>query len=139
MTSTMTPVRFAITSQNFRTITGHGGKARRFILFDAVSPEEITEVGRLDLPMEMAMHGFDDRQQHPLDGTDLLITGSAGDGFVMRMARRGVRVVRTGETDPVEAIRGCYLGTLKPPTPHSHSHESAVDGQGSDHACGCGH
>lgn len=138
MTSMTTPVRFAITSQNFRTITGHGGKARRFILFDAVSPEEITEVGRLDLPMEMAMHGFDDRQQHPLDGTDLLITGSAGDGFVMRMARRGVRVVRTGETDPVEAIRGCYLGTLKPPVPHDHDHEPGHENE-EGHSCGCGH
>lgn len=138
MTSPMTPVRFAITSQNFRTITGHGGKARRFILFDAVSHEEITEVGRLDLPMEMAMHGFDDRQQHPLDGTDLLITGSAGDGFVMRMARRGVRVVRTGETDPVEAIRGCYLGTLKPPAPHDHGDEPD-HGHEDGHSCGCGH
>lgn len=137
MTDMMTPVHFAVTSQNFRTITGHAGKARRFILFDALSPNEITEIGRLDLPLEMAMHGFDDRQQHPLDGTDLLITGGAGDGFVMHMARRGVRVVRTGETDPVEAIRGCYLGTLKPPVPHDHDHAHEQGEEG--HSCGCGH
>jgi predicted Fe-Mo cluster-binding NifX family protein len=130
-------MKIAITSQNFRTITGHGGKARRFFLFDVQSPEEIAEIGRLDLPMEMAMHGFDDRNQHPLDGTDLLITGSAGDGFVARMARRGIRVVRTGETDPLEAIRGCYSGTLKPPVPHDHEHDH--DAQGEDHSCGCGH
>lgn len=138
MTSMMTPIRIAITSQNFRTITGHAGKARRFILFDVVSPDEITEIGRLDLPIEMAMHGFDDRQQHPLDGTDLLITGGAGDGFVMRMARRGVRVVRTGETDPLEAIRGCFLGNLKPPAPHDHRHEPGHEHE-AGHSCGCGH
>ncbi len=130
-------MKIAITSQNFRAITGHGGKARRFFLFDAQSPENIAEIGRLDLPMEMAMHGFDDRNQHPLDGTDLLITGSAGDGFVARMARRGIRVVRTGETDPLEAIRGCYSGTLKPPVPHDHDHDH--DAQGEGHSCGCGH
>jgi predicted Fe-Mo cluster-binding NifX family protein len=130
-------MKIAITSQNFRTITGHGGKARRFLLFDVQSPEEIAEIGRLDLPMEMAMHGFDDRNPHPLDGTDLLITGSAGDGFVARMARRGIRVVRTGETDPLEAIRGCYYGTLKPPVPHDHDHDH--EAQGEDHSCGCGH
>jgi len=130
-------MKIAITSQNFRTITGHGGKARRFSLFDVQSPDEITEIGRLDLPIEMAMHGFDDRNQHPLDGTDLLITGSAGDGFVMRMARRGIHVVRTGETDPLEAIRGCYYGTLKPPVPHDHDH--GHDAQGEGHSCCCGH
>lgn len=128
-------MRFAITSQNFRTITGHAGKARRFIVYDVNGPEQIVEVDRLDLPIEMAMHGFDDRHAHPLDGTDILITGGAGDGFVMRMARRGVRVLRTGETDPLEAIRGCFSGTLKPPAPHDHDHGPTTAG----HACGCGH
>ncbi len=131
-------MRFAITSQNFRTITGHAGKARRFMIFEVQSPDEIAEVTRLDLPINMAIHGFDHTLQHPLDETDILITGSAGDGFVMRMAQRGVRVVRTGETDPIEAIRGCFLGNLKPPMPHDH--ESATeDGHAEDHTCGCGH
>jgi len=132
-------MRFAITSQNFRTVTGHGGKARRFIVFEAQGPEEIQEVSRLDLPLELAMHGFDDNLQHPLDGTDILITGSAGDGFVMRMARRGVRVVRTAETDPLEAVRGCYLGTLKPPAAHEHEHDHAHDAAEEGHSCGCQH
>ncbi|MFN3884284.1 MAG: NifB/NifX family molybdenum-iron cluster-binding protein [Rhodocyclaceae bacterium] len=136
MSEMTAPIRFAVTSQNFRTITGHAGKARRFILFEATGPDDIAEIGRLDLPIEMAMHAFDDRQLHPLDGADILITGGAGDGFVMRMAHRGIRVVRTGETDPVTAIRACYLGTLKPPVPHdrAHGHE-----HGEGHSCGCGH
>ena len=121
---------FAVTSQNFRTITGHAGKARRFILFTASGPDDITETGRLDLPIEMAMHGFDDRQPHPLDGVDLLLTAGAGDGFVLRMARRGIRVIRTGESDPVQAIRGCFTGQLKPPAPDDHDMES-------NHQCGC--
>ena len=131
-------MRFAITSQNFRTVTGHGGKARRFIVFEALGPEDIKEVSRLDLPLNMAMHGFDDSQRHPLDDTDILITGSAGDGFVMRMARRSVRVVRTGETDPVEAIRGCYLGTLKPPAAHEHDHAHEHEHEHAEgDACSC--
>jgi predicted Fe-Mo cluster-binding NifX family protein len=131
-------MRFAITSQNFRTITGHAGKARRFMIFEVQSPDEIAEVTRLDLPINMAIHGFDHTLQHPLDETDILITGSAGDGFVMRMAQRGVRVVRTGETDPIEAIRGCFLGNLKPPMPHDHE-SGTEDGHAEDHTCGCGH
>ncbi len=128
-------MRFAVTSQNFRTVTGHAGKARRFIVFEASGPDEIVEVSRLDLPIDMAFHGFDDRRPHPVDEADVLITGGAGEGFVMRMARRGIRVVRTGETDPVEAVRGCFTGNLKPPVPHDHDH---AHGEG-HHSCGCGH
>jgi predicted Fe-Mo cluster-binding NifX family protein len=132
-------MRFAVTSQNFRTITGHAGKARRFIIYEVLSPDEISEVTRLDLPMNMAIHGFNHSLQHPLDETDILITGGAGDGFVMRMAQRGVRVVRTGETDPIEAIRGCFFGNLKPPVPHD-DHDHAHDHEeGEGHSCGCGH
>jgi len=125
------PLRFAVTSQNFRTITGHAGKARRFMLFEASGSNDITETGRLDLPIEMAFHGFDDRQPHPLDGVDLLLTAGAGDGFVMRMARRGIRVILTGESDPVQAIRGCFTGQLKPPSaPDDHDLEN-------NHQCSC--
>lgn len=132
-------MRFAVTSQNFRTITGHAGKARRFIIYEVQGPDEITEVTRLDLPLNMAIHGFNNSLQHPLDETDILITGGAGEGFMMRMAQRGVRVVRTGETDPIEAIRGCFFGNLKPPVPHDdhdHAHDQEV---GESHSCGCGH
>lgn len=124
-------MRFAITSQNFRTITGHAGKARRFIIFDVQSPDEITEAGFLDLPIEMAFHGFDDRFQHPLDGIDILITGGAGDGFKQRMLRRGIQVIATGETDPLTAVRAFFAGTLKPPGPHDH------EGSEEGHSCGC--
>ncbi|MEW5780881.1 MAG: NifB/NifX family molybdenum-iron cluster-binding protein [Pseudomonadota bacterium] len=137
MTEMTKPTRFAVTSQNFRTITGHAGKARRFILFEASGPDRIAEIGRLDLPIEMAMHGFDDRREHPLDGVDLLLTGGAGEGFVMRMARRGIRVVRTGETDPLTAVRACFLGNLKPPLPHDHDDHGHAHDEG--HSCGCGH
>lgn len=124
-------MRIAVTSQNFRTVTGHAGKARRFLVFDVMNDRSITESERLDLPLDMAMHGFDDKRPHPLDGIDVLLTGGAGDGFVMRMARRGVQVVRTGEADPVTALHDLLAGTVKPPEAHS-------DAAG-EHACGCHH
>lgn len=130
-------MRFAITSQNFRTITSHAGKARRFILFDVQGPDEIVEIGRLDLPMDMSIHAHDERFPHPLDGTDILITGGSGDGFVQRMAQRGCRVIRTGETDPIEAIHGSFFGNLKPPVPYDHAHDLGHGEEG--HSCGCGH
>lgn len=130
----------AVTSQNFRTVTGHAGKARRFLVYEVSPDTTVCKTGRLDLPIEMAMHGFDDRYQHPLDIVDILITGGAGAGFVHRMARRGVRVVATAETDPEVAVHAFLAGCLKPPAPHDHDHSHAHgDEQGETHSCGCSH
>jgi predicted Fe-Mo cluster-binding NifX family protein len=127
-------MRIAIVSQNFREITGHAGHARRFRIFE-VDAAMVTEVDRLDLPRELTMHGFDDRQAHPLDDMDVLITAGAGDGFVQRLARRGVRVVTTSETDPEVAVHAFLAGCLKAAGPHlPHDH-----GGNQDSHCGCHH
>ena len=41
-------MKVAVTSQNFRTVTGHAGMARRFIVFDASAESGVAEVTRLD-------------------------------------------------------------------------------------------
>ncbi|HKJ77206.1 MAG TPA: nitrogen fixation protein, partial [Gammaproteobacteria bacterium] len=43
-------MEIAITSQNFRTVTGHAGKTRRFLVYEAGPGQEPVEVDRLDLP-----------------------------------------------------------------------------------------
>jgi hypothetical protein len=43
-------MRIAVSSQNFRTITGHAGKSRRFIVYHAKPGETPQELERLDLP-----------------------------------------------------------------------------------------
>lgn len=126
-----TAATIAITSQNFRTITGHAGKARRFLIYTVEADMSVSETARLDLPREMAMHEFDDRFPHPLDNTDVLITGGSGDGFVRRMARRGVRVIATAETDPEAAVHAFLAGCLKSPVPHDHGAHAP------GHVCGC--
>ena len=129
-------MRIAIASQNFRTITGHAGKTRRFLLFEALPDTPAQEIGRIDLPKEMALHGFSDAEPHPLDTVDALIVGSAGEGFVRRMARRGVRVLLTSETDPLRAATALVAGTLTPPMPELHA--APVQGHGAEGSCGCG-
>jgi len=112
-------MKIAVTSQNFKTVTGHAGKSRRFVVYDTgPAPQEI---GRLDLPKEMSMHEFQGGP-HPLDEMDVLITGSAGQGFIKNLANRGVLVVVTGETDPLQAIADFIGGRVKPPLPHEHHH-----------------
>ena len=127
-------MKIAVTSQNFRTITGHGGRARRYLVYEPDAAGELHEVERLSLPKELAFHEFHAGGQHPVDTMDIIITGSAGHGFVRRLAARGVRVLVTGETDPRVAAEAVFKGKPLPPArPENHDkhhHE--------DHHCHCG-
>ena len=78
-------MRIAVTSQNFRTITGHAGKTRRFLVFEAEPGGEPREVERLDLPKELSFHEYRGNEAHPVDGVAVIITTSAGAGFVHRV------------------------------------------------------
>jgi predicted Fe-Mo cluster-binding NifX family protein len=113
----------AIASQNFRTITGHAGISRRFMVFDAEPGKPPLEVERLDLPKEQAIHEFQG-DAHPLDAVQVVIAASAGAGFVNRMAARGVKAVATAETDPATAVINYLAGTLAAADPDDHGHES---------------
>ncbi|MDQ0355948.1 putative Fe-Mo cluster-binding NifX family protein [Rhodoplanes tepidamans] len=113
-------MRIAVASQNFRTVTGHAGKTRRFLVFEIENGGPPREVERLDLPREMTIHAFRSDGPHPLDAVAAVIAGSAGPGFVDKMAARGVTAVATTEQDPVAAVVQFLAGTLPPAPPHDH-------------------
>lgn len=113
-------MRIAVASQNFRTVTAHAGKTRRFLVFETAPEGTVAEVDRLDLPREMSLHDFHGDGDHPLYAMDAIIAGSAGPGFVRRLESRGVRVAATLEQDPLTAVRGFIAGTLPPAPPHDH-------------------
>jgi predicted Fe-Mo cluster-binding NifX family protein len=115
-------MRVAVTSQNFRTITGHAGKTRRFLVFEADPAGAPREVERLDLPSGMSLHDYHG-PDHPLFalGLDALITLGAGQGFIGRLARAGIAVHATSETDPMVAVAAVSRGAPLPPAePHTH-------------------
>jgi len=116
-------MKIGVTSQNFRTITGHAGKTRRFLVFSLDPEGNRVETDRLDLPKAMSMHEFRG-DRHPIDDFDVLITGGCGNGFQQRMASRGVRVVTTSETDPEKAVTAVFTGSPLPEA-EPHSHKSA--------------
>jgi predicted Fe-Mo cluster-binding NifX family protein len=133
-------MRIAVSSQNFRTVTGHAGQARRFIIFEATEQELPREIERLDLDANMAIHGYDHSSGHPLDSMDVLITGSAGAGFVRHLGARGVQVVATAESVPELAVAAFLAGRVISASCNSHDHsdhgeESHAAGQG--HTCNC--
>ena len=137
-------MRIAVSSQNFRTVTGHAGRARRFLVFEADGEAPLREVERLDLDATMAIHGYDHQAAHPLDGMNVLITGGAGEGFVRHLAARGVQVVATDESIPELAVAAFLAGRVKSATEachHDHGEggadEHAHDEAGPGHGCQC--
>lgn len=113
-------MKIAVTSQNFRTITGHAGKTRRFIVFSSNDQGQWIEIDRLDLPKEMSMHAFKGAD-HPIDDFDVLITAGCGAGFIRKLAGRGVKVITTSETDPAKAVNDFAAGAPLPPaSEHTH-------------------
>ena len=113
-------MKIGITSQNFRTITGHAGKTRRFLIYADDGSGKAVEIDRLDLPKEMSMHEFRGTE-HPIQMLDVLVTGSCGEGFIRRLAQWNVTVMPTSETDPQAAAQAILNGeALPPPAPHEH-------------------
>ncbi len=113
-------MKIAVTSQNFRTITGHAGKTRRFLIYADDGQGKAVEIDRLDLPKEMSMHEFRGTE-HPIQIADVLITTGCGEGFIRRLAQMGIQVLATGETDPQLAAQAVLDGKpLPPPAPHEH-------------------
>lgn len=96
-------MRVAISSQNFRTLSGHAGKCRRFLVFRFRYQELPIEVGRIDLPIDMTIHQWDGQGQHPLFEVDHILTASCGEGFIKKMSRRGIGVHISDEKHPIKA------------------------------------
>jgi predicted Fe-Mo cluster-binding NifX family protein len=124
-------VRIAVTSQNFKTITGHAGKARRFLVYETDATGATREVDRLDLPKELSVHEYHG-DDHPLFalGLQALVTQGAGHGFVQRLSRQGIAVHATGETDPLAAVALVAAGQELPEAPphdHDHGHDHCDD------------
>jgi predicted Fe-Mo cluster-binding NifX family protein len=124
-------MKIAVTSQNFRTITGHAGKSRRFLVYQLDDTGMPVEGERLDLPKTMSLHEYHG-DDHPLFGCDVLITAGCGENFRRRMATHGVEVVATAATDPLDTVaRWLRRESLPPAAPHDEGHHHDHDHAGS--------
>jgi predicted Fe-Mo cluster-binding NifX family protein len=111
-----------ITSQNFRSITGHAGKTRRFLVYAVSDNGTWHEQQRLDLPKDMSLHEYQG-EDHPVYQFDLLVTAGCGDNFLRRMQQHGVDVLATSETDPLTALQKVIRQqALPPPAANDHGH-----------------
>lgn len=148
-------MRVAVTSQDFRTVTGHAGHARSFLIFEVQPGSEPIEVARISLVKEQVIHEFRGGA-HPIDGVEVLLSQGFGAGFAQNMAARGITAVRTEKSDPIDAVKdflacqqaGFALAT-EPScdcghdhehghgTGHHHHHDHDHDHHHGDHDCGC--
>ena len=106
-------MKIAIATQDFAKVSGHAGQARQWLLYDLSQHHAnrlLPAPQRIDLDKDQVLHVFADDGPHPLDGVDVLIAASAGDGFIRHMRKRGADVLLTGETDPAVAITRILAG-----------------------------
>jgi predicted Fe-Mo cluster-binding NifX family protein len=110
-------VKIAIATKDFDTVSSHAGQTRQWLLYDLSNHRAnqlLPAPIRIDLEKQQVLHVFEDKTPHPLDGVDLVVAASAGDGFIRHMKKRGAEVLLTGETDPALAITKILAGEALP-------------------------
>ncbi len=134
----------ALTSQNRREITAHAGQCRNFYIY-LVEGDHIGAARLLELPAGASLHDAAADQPHALDGVDLLISASMGDGLRRKLASRGIRTLLTSERNPLRAVQRYLAGDLPDevvPHDHDHPHDEAPEhahAHGGCGGCGCQH
>jgi predicted Fe-Mo cluster-binding NifX family protein len=122
-------MKIAVTSQNFQTVTGHAGRAHRFLIYDTQTGGDPVEIARLDLPPEQSFHATGGTGAHTIDGVDLIISAGFNAHFAAVMTQRGIRTATTEIENPVEAIRDYLVrqadDTLLPIATHNDVHPDA--------------
>jgi predicted Fe-Mo cluster-binding NifX family protein len=110
-------VKIAIATKDFASVSGHAGQARCWLVYDLAKqgPDQpLPTPERVELAKDQLFHHFEDKGPHPLDGVEIVVAASAGDGFVRHMQKRGAEVLLTGETDPAAALKSIIAGEALP-------------------------
>lgn len=95
-------------------VSGHAGQCRHWLIYECEPGQPLPQPTRLELTREQLPHHFKDEGPHPLHGMELMIAGSAGDGFLRHMAKWGTTVLLTGEQSPSVALQKVLAGEALP-------------------------
>ncbi len=110
-------MKIAIATKHFSEVSGHAGQCRHWLLYDLSqhqSSQLLPAPRQITLDAGEVLHTFEDDRAHPLDGVDIAVVASAGDGFIRHMRQRGCQVLVTGESDPALAITRILAGEALP-------------------------
>lgn len=109
-------MKIAIATEHFEHVAGHAGKAADWLVFDCEPGQPLPDPARIVLEKPQLMHYWKDDGSHPLDGVEIVVAASAGEGFIRHMHKRGAEVLLTGEDDPVAALKCVLAGEVLPDT-----------------------
>lgn len=104
------------TKDNGTRVSGHAGQTRDWLLFDCQPGAPLPEPTPIALTKEQLPHHFRDDGPHPLHGVEIMVAGSAGDGFIRHMDTWGTKVLLTGEQEPLAALQKVLAGEALPDT-----------------------
>ena len=90
---------------NWAQVAGHAGQARHWLVFDCQPGAPLPEPVRVELAREQLPHHFKDEGPHPLHGVEILVAGSAGDGYVRHMDKWGAQVADRRDPSKVNEER----------------------------------
>lgn len=108
-------VRIAIAvDEEGARVVGHAGQAQSWLVFDCEPGAPVPAPQHIQLTREQLPHYFRDDGPHPLRGSQYIVAGSAGDGFIRHMAQWGAQVLLTGEVDPSTALKAILRGEALP-------------------------
>ncbi|MGE4281035.1 MAG: NifB/NifX family molybdenum-iron cluster-binding protein [Magnetospirillum sp.] len=111
-------MKIAVASSDFQSVSGHAGRAKKWLIYSVDENAQISAAQRIELPSDQVIHYVEESGgPHPLDGIDVVITLSAGDGFVKHMEKRGAQVAMTAEKDAAKAVHDFLTQTLSDPKP----------------------
>ena len=110
-------MKIAVPTKDWAAVSGHAGQAACWLVYDLTDQRPgapLPSPTRVELAKEQLFHHFQDDGPHPLDGVEIVLAGSAGDGFIRHMKKRGADVVLTGEADPAIALAHVVAGEALP-------------------------
>ncbi len=95
---------------DWQQVSGHAGQTRHWLVYHCQPGQDVPQPQRIELAKAQLPHHFKDDGPHPLHGIELVVTASAGDGYLRHMEKWGATVLLTGETDPPTALKKILAG-----------------------------
>ena len=105
-------MKIAMTSPNAKNISGHAGKCPGYLIYEIDENKNIQKT-HLKLAKEQVFQNFSGplsrSPNHPLNGINIFVTQSIGEGLNRRLNEDGIKVYTTENKDTEEIIQSLLM------------------------------
>ena len=84
-------MKIVIGTKQYHTVSAHVGKARHWLVYDCEPGYYLPALTWAELVKSRGLHHFNDDAPRPLDGVELVVSGTADDGFIRHTQKRGAQ------------------------------------------------